>query len=71
MLCTSCSKLSMMHVSRKCIKCQGQILNNISCICENCSNSEKLCSVCLKKIYLEKHIGYNKVFNGGCRSCGK
>jgi hypothetical protein len=50
MLCPNCMKLAMLHSNKICVRCQGQIINNISVLCETCSNKEKQCSVCLKKI---------------------
>lgn len=66
MLCTNCSKLALLYTKKSCIKCQGDVLNNISVLCETCSNVDKVCAVCLKKVqtYL-----VNKLKNGGCSAC--
>ena len=34
-----------------CIKCHGEVFNNLSVLCEACSNSEKICAICLKKTF--------------------
>jgi len=72
MLCPNCSKLSMTYTTKICVRCQGSINNNLSCICDNCSTSESVCSICLKKI---TPAGYNpslkNMFRGGCNSCRK
>ena len=66
MFCTNCLKLAILVTNKKCIKCNGTVLNNISVICESCSNSNKLCSVCLKKISGDlRKQGYR-----GCSRCG-
>jgi hypothetical protein len=70
MLCPQCSKLAILNTNRVCIRCQGKILNNLSCICDKCSLEQSLCSICLKKINL--NFGQNKIaLYRGCRSCGK
>lgn len=70
MFCPSCSKLASMPAHKTCVKCQGIIANNISCICDQCSNDQKVCSVCLKKIDVT-HSGQNKLrFGTGCKACG-
>jgi len=50
MFCPACAKLAYLNTKRICVRCQGVILNNISCICDTCSNDNKICSACLKKI---------------------
>ena len=30
MLCPNCSKLAIHHLNKKCIRCQGEVLQNIS-----------------------------------------
>lgn len=65
MFCTNCSKLAVLVTNKKCLRCGGIILNNISVICESCSSSNKQCSVCLKKISVElRKQGYR-----GCGNC--
>lgn len=68
MLCSNCSKLSFLYTNKICIKCQSAVLNNISVLCEQCSSSNLICSVCLKKIINNNSIS-NKI--GGCKSCGR
>lgn len=66
MLCVNCSKLAMLVTKRICIKCKSVINNNIFILCDLCSNTEKVCSVCLKKINIEsKQQRYR-----GCNKCG-
>jgi len=71
MFCPSCAKLSILVTKRTCIRCKGEILNNISCICENCAKEKKVCSVCLKKLSIDQN-GQNKFrVKPSCRSCRK
>lgn len=65
MLCTNCVTLSFLYTKKNCIRCQNEVVTNLAVLCESCSNTEKLCSVCLKKT--------NNVLNkkqGGC-GCSK
>jgi hypothetical protein len=71
MLCLECIKLAILQTTRICIRCQGTILNNLSCICDNCSNDQKVCSICLKKISIGTSGQNKKVLKPGCRSCGR
>lgn len=68
MLCNNCSKLAFNKASRKCVKCNSLINNNIYALCDNCSSTDKMCSVCLKRL---NNPVTTKYFKGGCRSCGK
>ena len=71
MFCQNCSKLAVLATERICVRCQGKITNNISCICDNCSKDQKVCSVCLKKISVDQN-GVNKFrIKRSCRSCGR
>lgn len=67
MFCPNCSKLAMLFVKRNCITCRSDINNNLSVLCEKCSNSEQACSICLKKLY-NKNLQPKSL---GCSSCGK
>jgi hypothetical protein len=70
MFCSHCSKLAILNAIRICVRCQGHITNNISCICDKCSKDQNICSICLKKI----SSGIGKNGNGlrrGCRCGGK
>ena len=67
MLCASCSNLAFLQCNKKCNKCQGQVYNNVSVICEPCSSSEGICSVCLKKNKNSKTIPYKGL---SCKTCG-
>lgn len=68
MLCNACSKLALLTASRTCLRCKGTIFNNISVICDNCSALEKLCSICLKKLYSSNS---KQKPRSNCSSCGK
>jgi len=50
MLCTNCSQLAFLHTNKSCVRCHGNVVNNISVLCDLCSATEKQCAVCLKKI---------------------
>jgi hypothetical protein len=67
MFCTNCSKLALLVTTRFCIKCHASVFNNISVLCENCSNTGKVCSVCLKKVNTQT----NQQRYRGCGRCGK
>lgn len=69
MLCDSCNKLAILYTSKTCMKCQGSVTQNISVICDSCSNSNQTCSACLKR--LVKKDAPLKSQPPGCRSCGK
>ena len=69
MLCENCKKLAALPIKKICMKCRGFITINISCICDNCSNSEKVCSVCLKKVFSIQEKN-KKHYKGSCKSCG-
>ena len=66
MLCPTCSKLAVVYLNKKCIRCQGGVLQNISVICDTCSSREKQCSACLKKVDNNPN---KKHYYGGCGSC--
>lgn len=66
MLCINCSKLAFLHTKKKCIRCQGEVLNNISVLCEFCSKSDNVCSVCLKKT---NNSFADKLSKSGCGPC--
>lgn len=65
MFCNNCVKLAYLHTKKKCIRCQSDVLNNISVLCEKCSGNENVCSACLKKIAPKSYT------KRGCKSCGK
>ncbi len=48
MFCANCSKLSIIYLKKVCMRCQSEVLNNISVLCETCSLRDKICSACLK-----------------------
>ncbi len=50
MFCTNCSKLLFSSRTRKCVKCGRETPDNLSVLCATCSDKNKQCSVCLKKI---------------------
>lgn len=68
MLCNNCVKLAYLHTKKKCVRCQGDVFENISVLCNRCSVAEGVCSVCLKKkgLATPNPANYKK---GGCRSC--
>jgi len=66
MLCSNCSKLATMVTHKKCVRCQGAVYININVLCDNCSNNEKQCAVCIKKIVTNIQRATTK----GC-GCGK
>lgn len=66
MLCETCSKLSFQYTKKICIRCQAEVLNNISILCEQCSAKEKQCAACLKKI---QNTSPSKYRYGGCGAC--
>ena len=66
MLCNNCKNLAFLVTKRICIKCGIDVLNNISVLCELCSNTDRICSVCLKKIHEMIKHNYQ-----GCNHCGK
>lgn len=67
MLCENCKKLAVLPQNiRKCIRCQSTIPNNLSCICDACSDQNGLCSICLKKV----HLTPKPKKSSGC-GCGK
>lgn len=66
MFCITCSKLVILQSNKICLNCQGIVNNNISVLCEFCSNSEKICSVCLKRV---NNSAVDKFKNAGCFSC--
>ena len=70
MFCDQCAKLAYLESKRICVRCQGSILNNISCICDGCSKDQNICSVCLKKLNTNQKPK-TITFGGGCKSCGR
>ncbi len=68
MFCPSCSSLALLFTKKKCVRCHGEINNNLSIICDACSVKDKVCAICLKKT----EIFSNKNNNiGKCRCGGK
>jgi len=67
MLCSNCLKLAFMSTNKKCVRCQGALFNNISVLCDNCSETHKQCSVCLKKIVSQEERNKNR----GCGCSGR
>ncbi len=71
MFCNNCVKLAYLHTKKKCIRCQSEVLNNISILCVKCSGTEGVCSVCLRKN--RSSIANKSTYNypgGGCKTCG-
>lgn len=66
MFCPNCSKLAILHTKKTCIRCQGEVFNNLSVLCETCSGTEKICSICLKKT---QNSLAAKLATAGCGPC--
>ena len=71
MFCPECNKLAIIKAKRVCVRCKGEITNNISCICDKCSNEQRICSACLKKLSIGHGGAIKYPIRPGCRSCGK
>jgi hypothetical protein len=69
MFCNNCVTLAYLHTKKSCIRCQSDVLNNISVLCERCSGNEGVCSACLKKN--SRRANPNSSTKRGCKSCGK
>ena len=70
MLCPNCNKLAILNTQRTCLRCQGKILNNLSCICDRCSAEQNMCSICLKRISFPMDANNKYIVRKGCRACG-
>lgn len=66
MFCSNCSKLTMLMTHKNCMRCQGQVYNNLSVLCDQCSSNEQMCSICLKKM---QNSTVSKYKNSGCGAC--
>jgi hypothetical protein len=66
MLCSNCTKLVFLHANKSCIRCHGNVVKNISILCEQCSSTGKQCSVCLKKVTTQA-----ATLKRGCNCGGK
>jgi len=64
MICSNCSKLSLLHSIKNCISCNSSIHINLCKLCESCSARQDKCAICLKNLNIKKD--YKK-----CSSCGK
>jgi hypothetical protein len=53
------------------MSCKGAVYNNISVLCESCSNNNKCCAACLKKVYSGLENPLYKNYMGGCKNCGR
>lgn len=67
MICAECSKLVIKTANKKCRNCKLDVYDNLSLICTKCSAKDLICSICLKKVYLDKK---RPTIGGGCKSCG-
>lgn len=65
MLCSGCNVLSYTYNEKICIKCKGKTSINIAILCDDCSNKDQSCAICLKKAGTS--LNNNKT--SGCR-CG-
>lgn len=71
MFCNNCVKLAYLHTKKSCIRCQSEVLNNISVLCIKCASTEGVCSVCLKKNTPKVvPVVPHNYRGGGCKSCG-
>lgn len=68
MFCSNCAKLAILHTKKICIKCQGEIFNNLSVLCETCSARDKVCAICVKKT---QNLLAAKLATSGCVPCGR
>lgn len=66
MLCTNCNKLALVNTKKSCIRCQNDVSNRASVLCESCSSTAKQCSVCLKKVISDA----DRARTRGC-GCGR
>jgi len=67
MLCNTCTNLASLNAKRVCLRCKGTIYSNLAVICDNCSKNEKMCAVCLKKMY--ESVGKIRP-KSNCSTCG-
>jgi RecJ-like exonuclease len=69
MFCSNCSKLTYVQITKNCLRCNENVDNSISVICDECSTNEASCSSCLKKI---KYLDFktNIIDSGKCGGCG-
>jgi hypothetical protein len=70
MFCPECSKLAVLNTKKICVRCQGLIVDNLSCICDKCSREQNMCSICLKKLHIVNGQNVNPI-RRGCSACGK
>lgn len=68
MLCPTCTKLAFQYTKKLCLRCQAPVTKSICALCELCSNSDKQCSACLKKL---QNSSVKKHYYGGCGNCRK
>ena len=71
MICGNCSKLAIKTANKKCQSCKLEVYDNLSLICSRCSVRDLICSICLKKVYLNDGINKRTTIGGGCKSCGR
>lgn len=64
MICNNCINLLFKPKQKTCIKCSKQINIDLLKLCDQCSTSESLCSVCMKKILPKNYFR-------GCKGCGR
>ena len=72
MICSNCSKLAIKTANKKCKNCKLDVYDNLSLICNRCSSKDLVCSICLKKVYLNnENKAKRSSTGGGCGSCGR
>jgi hypothetical protein len=62
MLCVNCSKLLYNYSNNKCYQCKEIVGNDLSILCDKCSDKDNVCSCCLKKM--------RNYLKSGCSACG-
>ncbi len=67
MLCSNCASLAIKTGNKKCRNCKSDIYDNLSVICSACSSRDLVCSVCLKKVYLNS--APRQTLGSGCKAC--
>jgi len=67
MLCNNCTKLALINSKRICLRCKSMIYFNLPVVCDNCSKTENLCAICLKRL---NSITTKQRPKSGCSGCG-
>lgn len=70
MICLNCEKLAFSQQNKKCINCSADINYKQHVLCNSCSEQQKVCCVCIKKIFKQENLKF-KSFSSKCNTCGK